>query len=156
MIRLHGPWEGTQCGRRNAECGIDDAQDRLGASDVSKPDRVKVPLNFGDWLEPDFRGTVVLERAFGLPTNLDEQQAVHLVLQTEHLPLGSVSINGTMLPTSAVADVSDSSDDSNKASLHRHEITSFLQARNRLRLTLAVDSEPSGRLISAAIEIRGC
>ncbi len=152
VIRLHGPWEGTQCGLQNAECGID-------ASDDDPVDRVKVPLNFGDWLDDDFCGTVVLERAFGLPTNLDEQQSVHLVLKIDQLTISSVSLNDNLLPpgtdTSHAAG-STLNDDAVGVSLHRHEITSLLKARNRLRLTLTVDSKPSGGLAYAAIEIFGC
>lgn len=145
VIRLHGPWEGSKGGIRNSEFGND-------APDNQRADRVKVPLDFGDWLEPSFRGTVVLERAFGLPTNLDQHQSIQLVVQTGRQSLSSMSLNGTSLPTAASA-VSDSGDGLNESWLYRHEITSLLQARNRLRLILAVESEPFGGLAYAAIEI---
>ena len=145
VIRLHGPWGGSKGGIRNSEFGSD-------APDNQRADRVKVPLDFGDWLEPSFRGTVVLERAFGLPTNLDENQSVQLVLRTGLQSPSSVLLNGTSLPTSA-STVSDSEDGCNEASLYRHEITSLLQARNRLRLTWVIESEPLGGLLYAAIEI---
>ena len=152
VIRLHGPWEGSKGGIRNSEFGTSDAQVETGEPNVSKPDRVKVPLDFGDWLEPNFRGTVVLERAFGLPTNLDQHQSIQLVVQTGRQSLSSMSLNGTSLPTAASA-VSNSGDGLNESWLYRHEITSLLQARNRLRLILAVESEPFGGLAYAAIEI---
>ena len=154
VIRLHGPWEGSKFGIRNLEFGIDaPADQKLADVNASKPDRVKVPLKFSDWLEPDFRGTVVLERAFGLPTNLDDQQSVQLVLQTDQLSLGSVSLNGTALPLSATVARSDLSSNSSHPLPYCHEITSLLKARNRLRLTLTVESEPLGGLSYAAIEI---
>ena len=152
VIRLHGPWEGSKGGIRNSEFGTSDAQVETGEPNVSKPTRVKVPLDFGDWLEPSFRGTVVLERAFGLPTNLDQHQSIQLVVQTGRQSPSSVLLNGTSLPTSA-STVSDSEDGCNEASLYRHEITSLLQARNRLRLTWVIESEPLGGLLYAAIEI---
>lgn len=144
VIRLHGPWESQQCGTANAESGIEPT-----------PTRVKVPLDFADWLEPDFRGTVVLERAFGLPTNMDEQQSVRLTVQTNQLSLGSVSLNDTDLQSSAPAPTPGSSGDSDGQVLHRHNVTSLLKPRNRLRLTLTVDAEPTGDLPYVAIEIFG-
>ena len=159
VIRLHGPWEGSKGGIRNSEFGTDGDEARTDASVVQKPDRVKVPLDFGDWLEPSFRGTVVLERAFGLPTNLDEQQSVHLVLKIDQLAISSVAINENTLPSgtnTAQAAGSNLKDGSDEVSLLRHEITSHLKARNCLRLNLTVDSKPSGGLVHAAIEIFGC
>jgi len=155
VIRLHGPWESQQCGLGNAECGIEPT-----------PTRVKVPLNFSDWLDPDFRGTVVLERAFGLPTNLDEQQSVQLAVQTNQLSICSVSLNQTEielnqtelnadLSGSTAAQTPGSNGDSNGQVLHRHDVTSLLTARNRLRLTLTVDATPKGELPYIAIEIFG-
>jgi len=151
VIRLHGPWESQQCGIGNAECGIEPT-----------PTRVKVPLNFSDWLAPDFRGTVVLERAFGLPTNLDDRQSVQLAVQTNQLSISSISLNQTELelnqtelPSSTAAKTPGSNGDSNGQVLHRHDVTSLLMARNRLRLTLTVDATPKGDLPYIAIEIFG-
>lgn len=153
VIRLLGPWEGTQCGMQNAECGID-------GGDVQKPTRVKVPLDVGDWLNADYRGTATLERAFGLPTNLDDQQSVWLVLQTKQLTIDSVSLNDVNLVESAdfnnsaqASSESDSNVDSSALVSHRYDIGSYLTARNRLRITLEIDAPPAGGLPHVAIEI---
>ena len=150
VIRLLGPWEGaTQCGMRSAEWGND-------ALVYSKPTRVKVPLSLSDWLSADFRGTVILERAFGLPTNLDDRQSVQLVLQTDQLNVETVSLNGVeLLAASANASMVGSTGNETEPSSLRYRIGDHLQARNRLRLTVSIDATPCGSLSNAAIEIHG-
>ena len=150
VIRLLGPWEGTtQCGVRNAECRIDEL---VG----STPTRVKVPLKLSDWLAADYRGTVILERAFGLPTNLDDRQSVQLVLQTDQLNIDTVSLNGIDLQASNTnGSMVDATENLTEPAPVRYRIGSHLQARNRVRLTLDIDATPCGSLSNAAIEIHG-
>ncbi len=161
VIRLHGPWKAVQCGVRKAECGLEGRKSEVGGRQSQS--RVKVPLDVGHWLDADFRGTVALERAFGLPTNLNDQQSVWLVLQTNQLTIDSVSLNETALiegdgsnnlaSFTEVISMPDPNVDSNGLSSHRYDIGSYLAARNRLRITLAIDAPPAGGLPHVAIEI---
>jgi hypothetical protein len=156
VIRLHGPWQATKGSGRNSEFGTE-------SDGACEPIRVKVPLDFSQWLPADFRGNVSLERAFGLPTNLDDQQSVYLTVEDDSLAINSVALNGHDLQANA-SDLqmdctldrkAEPSQNIGRFRTHRFEVTRCLSARNRLRIELDFNATPQGRLVSAAVEIVG-
>ena len=70
-IRLHGPWR-TKVIRT-------DFPSTLDVSPTQRKSRV--PGDWGDWLGPEFRGVVAFERSFGMPTGLDDDQEIWLVVE---------------------------------------------------------------------------
>jgi hypothetical protein len=118
---------------QNAECGTE-----------SEPARVKVPLRLADWVPADFDGLVTLERAFGLPTNLDEDHHVALVVQTQAATIADARLNKQPLPVlpGRSADL---------PSQRWFDARGLLQTRNRLSLTLAVTAQ--SQLVEVKLEL---
>lgn len=65
-------------------------------ADVEARRRIKIPSDWSDWLGDSFRGRVVYVRNFGLPTGLDSDQIVWLVVEAVDF-FGSVFLNGQSL-----------------------------------------------------------
>ena len=70
-IRLHGPWR--------AKVVRTDSTPTLDAPQTQK--KFHVPGDWGDWLGFGFRGVVAFERSFGMPTGLEDDQEIWLVIE---------------------------------------------------------------------------
>jgi hypothetical protein len=93
IIRLRGPWEYKPL----AHVSIGDGDVRRESVESLPPGgRVQLPADWGATLGADFRGRVRYERRFGLPTNLDRQERVWLVVEGVDY-FGAVSLNVTPL-----------------------------------------------------------
>ena len=75
-----------------------DASERRRESHESlpPPGRVQLPADWGLTLGPDFRGRVRYTRRFGLPTNLEPDEKVWLVVEGVDY-FGAVALNDTPL-----------------------------------------------------------
>ncbi len=89
-IRLQGPWQATV-----EECFDSDSVNSKLATDL-EPKRLKIPGDWKDWLGADFRGRVRFVRPFNLPTNLEPDQAVWLVVESV-AGSGLMELNGSRL-----------------------------------------------------------
>ncbi len=106
-IRLHGPWHFESVGT-------------LG--DVSAAGSIKIPSDWSSVLGTDFRGRVLFKRRFGMPSNLDADERIDLVLE---------KINGTSivrLNNEVVGSIAIAADAS------RFDISTRLQQRNELQV----------------------
>ena len=70
-IRLHGPWQAKVI---RAETPLPNALPLFQK-------KFQVPNDWGDWLGADFRGLVEFDRAFGMPTGLEDDQEIWLVIE---------------------------------------------------------------------------
>ena len=123
-IRLHGPWNAEVIECFNSAPG-----------EFESEHRIKIPSDWGDWLGPDFRGRVAFQRTFHLPTNLQPEQPVWLVVE-EIDYRGSVFLNDGPIGTLQLGEVP-----------LRVEIRQQLLESNRLRIEieLAGDHERGDR-----------
>lgn len=123
-IRLHGPWQATVI------CAVTPS-----SSDDSSAFQKKlhIPNDWGDWLGTEFRGLVAFDRAFGMPTGLEDDQEIWLVIEqvdyrakvwlnrnggtetNDHSPLGELQLGNSPF---------------------RRSIRHLMQARNRLHLEI--------------------
>ena len=69
-IRLHGPWKAEVLEQFGSDTGESQSEQR-----------VTIPADWGDWLGPTFRGRVAYHRTFHLPTGLEPDQKVWLVVE---------------------------------------------------------------------------
>jgi beta-galactosidase/beta-glucuronidase len=58
--------------------------------------RLKIPSDWGGWLGTSYRGRVAYERRFGLPTGLQTQQSIWLVIAAVDFR-ASISLNGELI-----------------------------------------------------------
>jgi hypothetical protein len=135
-IRLHGPWNATVTRvdypqESPAEIGANDSHDASKVS-VGLSTKLQIPCDWGDWLGPDFCGVVSLVRAFGLPTNLDDQQEIWLVIESIDYQ-GEIWLNETRLGDLQL----------NQPPL-RCPVRHCLQARNCLRIEIEMPAEFHG------------
>ena len=70
-IRLHGPWQ--------ARVIRDDTPTSDDLPAFQK--KFHIPNDWGDWLGADFCGLVAFDRAFGMPTGLEDNQEIWLVIE---------------------------------------------------------------------------
>jgi hypothetical protein len=135
-IRLHGPWRATVtrvdfAQKSTAEIGADDSHDTSKIS-VGQSTKLQIPCDWGDWLGHDFCGVVSFVRAFGLPTNLDDQQEIWLVIEAVDFR-GEIWLNEKRLDNLQL----------NQPPL-RCPVRHCLQARNCLRIEIEMPAEVHG------------
>ena len=123
-IRLHGSWNAEVI-----EC-FDSA-----SSEFDSEQRIEIPSNWGDWLGPAFRGRVAYHRTFHLPTRLESDQPVWLVVEEVDFR-GSVFLNDGPIGALQLGD-----------SPLRVEVRQQLLESNRLRIEVELtgDEERGGR-----------
>ncbi len=135
-IRLRGPWQAAL----------------LRADHLDQPavnlvvgSKIRLPIHTnwrdgpgGQWLGPDFRGLVLLERSFGRPTGLDESQQVWLVVEAPHQH-GSITLNESPLGKFQAGDPSFSA-----------PIRFVMQARNCLQIQVEFSDDSSRRSANTA------
>jgi hypothetical protein len=93
VIRLGGPWEYEALARTRIAADGNRIASRENLPPVG---RAHLPADWGAMLGSDFRGLVRYTRRFGLPTNLEPNDQVSLVIDGVDF-LGSVRLNGTAL-----------------------------------------------------------
>src|SRR5687768_15165184 len=128
-IRLRGPWQ--------IEAVASFARDGNGklrevSTNLPPAGETNVP---GDWsaaIGDEFRGRVRFTRRFGLPTNLDIQERVFLVVG-ELVEQGTIELNGTALGQPSLQD-----------GPQRYDVTSLLKPRNELVILVESSEEPGG------------
>jgi beta-galactosidase/beta-glucuronidase len=86
-IRLHGPWQATVLESFEPSS----LEDELTC-------RVQIPADWDAWLGPSFRGRVGYRRSFGLPTGLESDQRIWLIIESVDFR-ASVVLNGQALGT---------------------------------------------------------
>ena len=118
-IRLHGPWQ-AKVVRADTATSDDPHEDQK---------KFHVPNDWGDWLGTEFRGLVAFDRAFGMPTGLEDDQEIWLVIEqvdfhakvwlnrnaAAETPLGELQLGHSPL---------------------RRSVRHLMQARNRLHLEI--------------------
>lgn len=93
VIRLRGPWDYEVLARTLVTA---DGTRRALRENLPAPGRVHLPADWGATLGSDFRGLVRYTRRFGLPTNLQPNDQVSLVVEgVDHF--GSAQLNNTPL-----------------------------------------------------------
>jgi len=102
--------------------------------------RLKIPSDWGDWLGELFRGRVAYERRFGLPTGLEPQQKVWLVVSEVDFH-ASVSLNDAPLGEIQLG-----------SPALRVEVRNLLQNSNDLRIEIGL---PSGAERGARAPLAG-
>jgi hypothetical protein len=138
-IRLHGPWQAKLIRKDYQSPETTSAGIKPGAQT-----KLKIPDDWGNWLGIEFRGLVEFDRAFGMPTGLEANQEIWLVIEqvdyrakiwlnqnadaeaNGEAPLGELQLG---------------------QSPFRRSIRQLMQARNRLHLEieLPVDVERAER-----------
>ena len=118
-IWLHGPWQAS----------LQRVDSKPFVNDVPEQMRLHIPGNWDGWLGSSFRGLVHMQRDFGLPTNLVEQQKIGLVIEEIDFR-ASIWLNGQNLGQHQLGD-----------SPFRCDIRPLLQARNRLRLEIELPTD---------------
>jgi hypothetical protein len=93
VIRLRGPWEYEAVAR--ARITLDGIR-IASRENLPPPGRANLPADWGATLGPDFRGLVRYTRRFGLPTNLEPNDQVSLVVDGVDF-FGSAQLNGAAL-----------------------------------------------------------
>ena len=116
-IRLHGPWTAR----------VVEPQGQSG--DCPSECRLHIPSDWGDWLGHSFRGRVEYRRRFGLPTQLDPDQAVWLVFEAVDFE-ASISLNEIELGTMQLGD-----------DPFRVEIGNRMQKSNHLKVVIDLPAE---------------
>ena len=91
--------------------------------------RLHSPSDWGDWLGHSFRGRVEYRRRFGLPTQLDPDQAVWLVFEAVDFE-ASISLNEKELGTMQLGD-----------DPFRVEIGNRMQKSNHLKVVIDLPAE---------------
>ena len=86
-IRLHGPWNAQVLEQFNSAPG-----------EFEHERRTTIPADWGDWLGSAFRGRVAYRRIFHLPTQLDPDQLVWLVIEKVDYQ-GSLFLNDQSIGT---------------------------------------------------------
>ena len=85
-IRLRGPWS------------YQVVEQFAGRADVPRGGRTTVPVDWGGYLDSDFRGRVHYRRSFNPPSTLDPHERLWLIVEGVD-PCGRVSLNGSPLGT---------------------------------------------------------
>jgi hypothetical protein len=93
VIRLRGPWDYEALARTMLAA---DGTHHATRDALPPPGRVHLPCDWGSTLGTDFRGRVRYVRRFGLPTNLDAEDQVSLVIDGVDY-FGTAELNGTPL-----------------------------------------------------------
>jgi hypothetical protein len=93
VIRLRGPWEYEPLARVWIEAG---GRRRESRESLPPPGRVQLPADWGLTLGAEFRGRVRYTRRFGLPTNLEPDEEVWLVVEGVDY-FGAVTLNDRSL-----------------------------------------------------------
>jgi beta-galactosidase/beta-glucuronidase len=140
-IRLLGPWQATVLRsdqRDNSQSPPDEMDDSArqdvetifdGSVPLGATKKLTIPGNWHEWLGENFSGVVRYERNFGLPTNLDDQQTVWLVIESvnqsayvwlNETPLGEMRMGQPPL---------------------RQPVRALLAARNRLQIDIEFNSD---------------
>ncbi len=136
-IRLHGPWESSAI---NPAPGllIDDMPASVVNSDphtsgdsTPRPDKVQIPEQWPTWWASTSFEAVRLERRFGLPTGLEPEQKIWLVVEAKYLAI-SFNLNQVGLGDLAVTETH-----------FEFSIRPHLLSRNCLRLDIQSASHTS-------------
>jgi len=93
VIRLRGPWEYEPLARTTIAA---DGTRHERTDDLPPVGRVHLPADWGATLGQEFRGRVRYTRRFGLPTNLEPDEEVWLLIDGVDY-FGVVSLNGQRL-----------------------------------------------------------
>jgi hypothetical protein len=93
VIRLRGPWDFEPLARVSIAA---DGGRQENANNLPPAGRVHLPADWGLSLGADFRGRVRYLRRFGLPTNLEPDDCVSLVIEGVDY-FGTVLLNGVRL-----------------------------------------------------------
>lgn len=120
-IKLRGPWQ------------IEALESTTGP--LPPPTETTVPGDWGDALGNDFSGRARYTRRFGLPTNLEPNERVSLVIgRVDHS--ATIQLNGEALGEQTWDDGEI-----------KYEITALLKPRNELQVvvTLSADAVRPGR-----------
>ncbi len=97
--------------------------------------KIHVPSDWGDWLGTEFRGLVQFERAFGMPTGLEDHQEIWLVIE-------QVDYRAKIWLNQHLDDSQNTNCETPLGELQlgqapfRRSIRPLMQARNRLRLEI--------------------
>ena len=119
VIRLRGPWQCVPLARTVLLANGKSADE---PGNLPACGRIELPADWGGLLGDDFRGRVCFTRRFGLPTGLEPEQRIDLVIDGVDA-FGNVSLNGEPLGNVA-----------NEPA--RFDITRHLKPRNELEVLI--------------------
>ena len=123
VIRLRGPWQFSTIPQ------LPFADSDGGHEEVEHSQTVGLPCDLCELLGDDYVGQVQLSRRFGLPTKLEPDEQIGLVVRASS-GFGQVRLNGEDL---------GSLDD--PTGLNRFDVTEQLQTRNELVIEVTVPSD---------------
>lgn len=129
-IRLRGPW---QCYPLARTVLLASGETAVEPGELPQGGRIETPADWGNLLGVDFRGRVRYMRGFGLPTGIEPDQRIELVVERVDA-FGQASLNGRSLGTVG-------------ADPTRFDVTALLASRNELVIDvelprLTADSAP--------------
>lgn len=93
VIRLRGPWQCRALARTVLLAG---GETRAESGDLPAGGRCEMPSDWGGLLGIDFRGRVRYTRGFGMPTGIEPEQRIELVIEQVDA-FGEVRLNGEPL-----------------------------------------------------------
>jgi hypothetical protein len=93
VIRLRGPWQCTPLARTVLLPNGDTAKE---PGNLPPGGRIELPADWSALLGVDFRGRVRFTRRFGLPTGIEPEQRIDLVIEQVDA-FGHASLNGQPL-----------------------------------------------------------
>ena len=133
VIRLRGPW---QCAPLARTVLLANGQTANEQGSLPAGGRIELPADWGALLGNDFRGRIRFNRRFGLPTGIEPEQRIDLVIECVDA-FGHASLNGESLGPLG----------SNAA---RFDVTRQLKPRNELEVIvelprLSAESAPLPR-----------
>jgi hypothetical protein len=137
-IRLRGPW---QIEPVSEFVRASKGELLEGPSDLPPAGETNVPGDWGAALGNTFRGRARFIRRFGLPTNLEPQERVFLVMGPL-LEQGSVELNGVALGRQSLID-----------GQQRYDVTSLLKPRNELVICVESREDTGGIRGEVKLEI---
>jgi hypothetical protein len=137
-IRLRGPWKIEALARLSRDEHGNVVED---TSDLPAATETNVPSDWCTALGPDFRGRVRYVRRFGLPTNLDPDERVLLVVG-EIVENALIELNGASLGRQAQS-----------AGEQSYEVTPLLRPRNELMIVIEALQAAGGMRGEVKLEI---
>lgn len=114
-IRLRGPW---QCRPFARTVRLASGESAAEVGELPTGGRAEMPADWGALLGAGFRGRVRYTRGFGLPTGIEPEQRLDLVVDAVDA-FGQVSLNGQLLGSVG-------------SEIARFEVTALLKPRNEL------------------------
>lgn len=142
-IRLHGPWESSSLNPApglfidGVPASLVNFDLRASGESNPRPAKVQIPEHWPAWWASTSFDAVRLERRFGLPTGLEPEQKIWLVVKAKHL---AVSFN---LNQVALGDLSFTE------THFEFSIRPHLLSRNCLRLDIQSAHQESGNQMLA-------